>query len=248
MTQGKKNEGDAFGLAAYGEALNTIAKGAVDGASAFLSRICLPAAEEFGLLLRDKVSAWRMKNAVNIALRAERMLGKCERTERLQAHPRLVSNIVHHGSWTDDADVQQMWSGLLASSCSEDGRDETNLIFVHLLSQLTSCQARILRKACEQCDKVVTEAGWISAERLEINLQELIALTGVSDIHRLDRELDYLRALGLIGGPYSGGFSVDSDYADITPNGLALQMYARCQGYTRSPVVFFGLQQAEEGA
>ena len=53
-----------FGLAAYGEALNTLAKGAVDGASAFLSKICLPAAEEFGLLLRDKLSVWRAKNAI----------------------------------------------------------------------------------------------------------------------------------------------------------------------------------------
>lgn len=35
--------------------LNTLAQGAVDGAGAFLGRICLPAAEEFGLLLRDKV-------------------------------------------------------------------------------------------------------------------------------------------------------------------------------------------------
>ena len=50
--QGKR---DLFGLAAYGETLNTLAKGVVDGAGAFLSRICLPAAEEFGLLLRDKV-------------------------------------------------------------------------------------------------------------------------------------------------------------------------------------------------
>jgi hypothetical protein len=35
------------------EAVKIATKGAVDGVGAFLSRICLPAAEEFGLLCRD---------------------------------------------------------------------------------------------------------------------------------------------------------------------------------------------------
>jgi len=39
------------------EAINTVTTSVVGGAEAFLGRICLPAAEEFGLLLRDRVHA-----------------------------------------------------------------------------------------------------------------------------------------------------------------------------------------------
>lgn len=57
---------DVFGLAPFGESLHTLTKAAVDGAAAFLGRICLLAAEEFGLLLRDKISRWRAANAVAV--------------------------------------------------------------------------------------------------------------------------------------------------------------------------------------
>lgn len=46
---------DVLGIKPVAEAVNTVTKGTVEGASAFLSRICLPAAEEFGFLLQDKV-------------------------------------------------------------------------------------------------------------------------------------------------------------------------------------------------
>lgn len=72
MTDDKPKSFDIFGIRPLAEAINTLTKGAVDGAGAFLSRICLPAAEEFGLMLRDKVSSWRAKNAVAIIQKAEK--------------------------------------------------------------------------------------------------------------------------------------------------------------------------------
>ncbi len=63
---------DILGIKPIADSVNTVTKGTVDGASAFLSRICLPAAEEFGLLLRDKVSAWRSNNAIAIAHKAKK--------------------------------------------------------------------------------------------------------------------------------------------------------------------------------
>ena len=137
MTTEDQGKGDLFGLAAYGEAINTLAKGAVDGAGAFLSKICLPAAEEFGLLLRDKVSAWRAKNAIDITQEAEKILADQNALE-VHAHPRLVMKILSEGSWTNDEKVKSFWAGLLASSCTEDGNDESNVIFLNILSQITS--------------------------------------------------------------------------------------------------------------
>ena len=61
-----KKTTDVLGLAPYGEAVKVIAQGVVDGAGAFLSRICLPAAEEFGLAWRDRIAGWRQRNAILI--------------------------------------------------------------------------------------------------------------------------------------------------------------------------------------
>ncbi len=52
----EKSSVDLFRIKPLGEAAKIVTQAAVDGAGAFLGRICLPAAEEFGLLLRDKVA------------------------------------------------------------------------------------------------------------------------------------------------------------------------------------------------
>ena len=59
MSENQSQSLDVLGIKPVGEAITTAVKGTVDGAAAFLSRICLPAAEEFGLLLRDRVSHLR---------------------------------------------------------------------------------------------------------------------------------------------------------------------------------------------
>lgn len=244
MTKNDEGTKDILGLAPYGEALNTLAKGAVEGAGAFLGRICLPAAEEFGLLLRDRIGGWRANNAVKIALKAQTLFEKYSLPANFHAHPRLVMKVVQEGSWAEADEVQDMWAGLLTSSCSEDGMDETNLIFVTILAQLTHAEASILKYGCEKCEKQVSKAGWIGVKHeLIIDLGDLERITGVHDIHRLDRELDHLRVLGLIGNPLIGGFSPESTSPDITPTSLALQMYTRCQGYHGSPVEYYGLQK-----
>jgi hypothetical protein len=82
-----------------------------------------------------------------------------------------------------------------------------------------------------------------------VSLDQLQTITGCNDFHRLDRELDQLRSLSLIGFELgSGGFSQDSTDPDITPTGLALQMYVRCKGFIGAPNEFFGLlkRQSEE--
>lgn len=136
-----------------------------------------------------------------------------------------------------------MWAGLLTSSCSEDGKDESNLIFVNTLSQITSTQATILNYACENADKGITQAGWIeSPGAFTVTLEDIVKLTNVSDFHRLDRELDHMRALELI----EEGFDPDSTTANITPTPFALQLYVRCQGYLGSPLEYFGLQANDD--
>src|SRR3712207_2050808 len=119
---GSNKGADPLGLRPFGEATKIVAQGVIDGAGAFLGRICLPAAEEFGLLLRDKVSGWRAKNTAAIAAAAKSMVEDCDASTNKQAHPRIVGKVIEHGSWEDDESVQMMWAGLLASSCTADGK------------------------------------------------------------------------------------------------------------------------------
>jgi hypothetical protein len=239
---------DLFGIKPIADTIRTVTDAMVEGASAFLSRICLPAAEEFGLLLRDRVHYWREKNKVNMLQKAEEILNKFSSGKDKHAHPRLVAEILNKGSWEANEEVQDMWAGLLASACTTDGSDESNLVFINILAQLTSLQAKILNYGCENAKKKLTEAGWItSGDMLTVCLAEIQTITGCNDFHRLDRELDQLRNLGLIGyGLAAGGFDQHSTDADITPTGLALQMYVRCKGFIGNPSEFFNLERTED--
>lgn len=229
---------DFFGIKPIGKAVNAVTNAAIKGASAFLGRICLPAAEEFGLLLKDRVSCWRLKNFLKISERAEIILRSNTNFELRHAHPRLVFSILEHGSWSDDTSVQDMWAGLLSSSCTLDGQDESNLIFINLLSQLTKSQARLLNYSCEKVEKYVDRSGLICVnDRLEIPISDLPDITLITDVHVVDRELDHLRSLGLI----EAGIITDSGIANIAPTALGLYMYVRCKGSYDSPVVYFRL-------
>ena len=216
-------------------ALTTIAKGAVDGSGAFLGRICLPAAEEFGLLLKDKVSAWRANNAINIVKKAEEKLNQVDRNKNLHAHPRLVTMAFETGSYSDSEQVQEMWAGLLASSCDKDGKDESNLLFMTILSQINTTEAIILNYLCETANKTVSKSGFIWADDMKITPEKITEITGITDIHRMDRELDHLSALDLT----TGGFNDKDEIATIAPRALGLNMFVNCQGSKKSPLEYF---------
>lgn len=234
---------DVLGIKPIADSINTVTVAAVNGTSAFLGRICSPAAEEFGLLLRDRVRGWRVKNLASIASKAEEYLKDANTKMDVQAHPRIVSNILEEGSWTEDSVVQDLWAGLLASSCTEAGDDDSNLIFINLLSQLTKMQAHILKYVCENAAiKIAPESGLILTEEFIIELDALKKIASEKDIHRLDREIDHLRDIGLIHG---GFWPNTSKRIQIQPTVLALHLFVRGQGVRTSPIDYFDLKKSK---
>ena len=244
MTNGDRS-GDLLGLRPFGDAVKVMSQGVVDGAGAFLSRICLPAAEEFGLLLQDKVRAYRGRNVVNVLASAQAKLPEGG-DEGVHALPRLVGAVLEEASWVEDQALQEKWAGLLASACSPDGLDDSNLLFVDLLRRLTRVQVRIVDYACRTANKRRTKLGLIIPQPLLLELAPLQEVAGVTDVQRLDRELDHLRSLELL---QQGGFPMhfNASVATITPTPLALHMYVRCQGSQQSPVDYFGVPPDAEG-
>jgi hypothetical protein len=241
MVATEDRPGDLLGLRPFGDAVKVVSQGVVDGAAAFLSRICLPAAEELGFLLQDKVRAYRARNVVAVLASAQAKLPE-GRSEGLHAPPRLVGAVLEEASWVEDDAVQEKWAGLLASACSTDGMDDSNLLFVDLLRRLTLVEVRIVDYACRTAEKRRTRIGLIVPQPLLLELTPLQEVAGIADVQRLDRELDHLRSLELL---QQGGFPMDfnASVATITPTPLALHMYVRCQGSQQSPVDYFGVPQ-----
>src|SRR5262249_47562510 len=155
----------------------------LDGLSSVLGRICLPAAEEFALILRDKLAGYRATNLIAMKAKLEQKLADNKVPVGAHAPPRLVQSIIEQSSWIDDGMVQDMWAGLPSSSCTEDGDDDSNLIFTNLLGDLTKLQARVLNYACEHAGKSVTENGLLYATpSLLMNLDELRSISGEADL------------------------------------------------------------------
>ncbi|MGO8718439.1 MAG: hypothetical protein ACLQMO_04375 [Acidobacteriaceae bacterium] len=210
-------------------------------ALAFLSRICPPEAEEVRQLVRGGLTNYRVASAVEIALKAETLLASVPDADRMRAHPRLVMRIVEDGSWADEDSIMQLWAGLLATSCTEDGNDESNLIFVDLFSQLASTHVRIFTAACTSATKIVSETGILSSRPLICTIEDIMRITGSRHLRRIERDLQQLSDIGLFEDNVKSPSFLTMEEANITPTSLGLQLYARCNGYRGTPQGFYGV-------
>ena len=77
---------DIVGAKSISKTAQKVTDAAIKGMSAFLSRICLPVAREFGLLLQDRVHAWRAPKVVAITQQAE---------EKMKENQVPVNNVRH---------------------------------------------------------------------------------------------------------------------------------------------------------
>jgi len=227
---------DIFGIKVYGEALKIVVKKAAGKTTEFLSKICMPAAGEFGLMMKDGIRYWRLNN-INIMV--EKAQGKFKwdsENQELILNPRIGLEIIENSSWQDDESILEMWAGLLASSLDENP-DDANLMFIRILNNLSSVQCKLLNYLCSKCEVKIDKNNLIYTDKyVELEIQTLYRITGIIDISRLDRELDYLRSLELLpGGGLSGGGGFQLNQEDFSlikliPTSLALHLYARAQG------------------
>jgi len=214
-------------------------------AISFLSRICPRGAEAIGQLLRGRLSNHKVTKALEIVLKAQSLLAVEPGKESLRAKPRLVVRILEDGSCTDEGWLMQFWGGLLATSCTADGEDGSNMAFVELFSQLTTFPIRILVVVCTRAAKVLGESGSISAEPLSCNLEELMVTTGSRGL-QVERDLARLSELGLIERTGSNSPTLlSSDKITVAPTSLGLQLFAYCNGQRGSLREFYALESPE---
>ncbi|WP_153039462.1 hypothetical protein [Sphingobium yanoikuyae] len=235
---------DILGVKPICDAVGTIAKGSTDGIGAFLSRICLPAAEEFGYLLRDKVaglrahSEWRRSQAEDILAKTAQKVSERGDAGNCKATPRMVRYALEEGSWSSEDELHEAWSGLLASSCSNSPNDN-NLGFMRLLSSLTAYQVRLLNDFLDRSDLGISKNGYIHSAPFFIQSSQIldIAQCASEDLHVLDFQIDGMRELGLM---HDGtGLQMDEDYASIWLTPYAISFLVRCRGWVDRPADYF---------
>lgn len=231
---------DLLGIKPVGDAINKVTEATVDGAMGFLRLICRPAAEEFGYLLQDHVKVWRATNAAQLVKKAEAKYKALGYPPSFKASPRLVSTILEKGSWTDDDNLQDMWSGLLTSSCSEDGKEDSNLIFTNLLSQLTSLEAVMLNYMCIETKKKYSNNGSMLVETKHLaSREEICEAFKEEDISRICRESEHLNSLGLTYYIIGDKSRAESYFANVGATRLGFHLFVRCQGSTLDPDEYF---------
>lgn len=199
-------------------------------ALSFIKRVSAPAVEDSRYLIYEELSNVRTESAVNILLKAEQCLAQEEGGAALLAHPDLVVGIVEGGSWADSPWMQELWSGLLVASCTADGCDDSNLIFVKLLSQLATLQTRILAAVCE---KAVTVSGrdWVvSSESIFSTGDDLAKMAGSHDLLKIHRSLAQLAEFGLLEKSTRASFVSETEGTTTNPTSFGLRMYSRCLG------------------
>ncbi len=140
------NSLDILGTKPLAKAVEKITEKSVDGVGAFFGAICMPAAEEFGLLLRDKVAVFRKKNLESIATKSWEKIGHQKLEPTGDANPLLLRQIIEDASWTADPSIQSMWAGLLAVASSKSAVADDSLVYTDTLKRLTSFQARLINR------------------------------------------------------------------------------------------------------
>src|SRR5439155_21081359 len=118
-------------------------------AGGVLARICYPVADELGQFFADKIRNWRYQNFRRFEQKVENLANLQQLPNDHKARPKLAHKIIEEASWSDNDLIQSKWAGLLISSCSDSGEDESNLIFHNILSQLTRTEVQILDYSCK---------------------------------------------------------------------------------------------------
>ncbi|HEX3892964.1 MAG TPA: hypothetical protein VHW46_10365 [Terracidiphilus sp.] len=205
-------------------------------ALAFMRRICPPADEKITELLHKTLSNVRAANTVEIALKAERLQAQEPDAYCMVAHRDLILRILEHGSWVDVEWLQELWAGLLATSCTLEGQDESNLVYVNLLSRLAPLPTQILTMACAKAMQAMTESVPASPARLACSAEEIARITRSNNMLKIYKSIGELSELGLMEKNPRSISPEDPGAAKAMPTQLGLAMFARCNGQRDAPM------------
>ncbi len=195
----------------------------------FVGRLWPLGAKEVAKLVYGGLTKRRVANAVEILLNAEKLLPADFSRGTIGARPGLVAKVLEFGSWADERWIQQLWAGLLVSSCTGSQKDDSSESFADLLGKLASVHVRILKYACVRVAALRSESGAVM-EPVICGREEIMEIAASRELLRIERDLDHLYGLGLVERRAMSASTSSHYAADITPSDLGMQLYDRCKG------------------
>lgn len=199
-------------------------------AALLFSRLCRAGAGHILQLFGGELDEARTATAVQIAIEADKLLAAEPDTATLRAHPGHVAHLIKFGSWAIGSLTKQLWAGLLATSCTPDGKDESNRKLVDLLVNVTPTQALIFVVACNKALAVMSENEARPSTRIIFTPDEMKQLTGKTDLTRVATDIAYLFHAELVDRNFDFTSYIPTENFDITPGPLGMELYRKCKG------------------
>src|SRR5690554_4542011 len=103
----------------------------IDLAKDFLDKLVMPAVEETGLLLKDKVTLWKFKNQVQMLNKAKAYCEKNNISPK-QVSLKLLCPLLDYSGIEEDEILQNKWAILLSNMVDSDQNIE-NHVFPYIL-------------------------------------------------------------------------------------------------------------------
>lgn len=127
----------------------------VKAAKSYVDIILKPPLEQIGGILSDSLGYWRLKNQVNVLLKAKRFLE--DKGVRLSAKllPSVFVPLMEEAGNTDDDALSDMFARLLSTHLDSERQDEIHPSFTKVLGQLSPLDTKVLN----MLDEVVRTRG-----------------------------------------------------------------------------------------
>ena len=161
----------------------------IDLAKGFLDKLVMPAVEETGLLLKDKVTLWKFKNQVQMLNKAK---AYCEKNNisTKQVSLKLLCPLLDYSGIEEDEILQDKWAILLSNMVDSDQNIE-NHVFPYILSQLSTNEFLVLEKVYDdklaRIEKYTKELEEFRKSRPELELKLTKEIEGIqSKINELE--------------------------------------------------------------
>lgn len=121
---------------------STVLEKGLDLAKTFLEKMILPAVEEVGLLAKDKVTLWKLKNQVNMLNKAR---AYCEKNgiKTKAISLKLLCPLLDFSAIEEEPILQDKWA-ILLSNMIDSEKNIQNHVFPFILSQLSINEFQIL--------------------------------------------------------------------------------------------------------
>jgi len=232
----------------------------VDGLSTFFGKICMPAATEIGLLLKDKFTYYRIRNLVNIIEKIERLISSDDIANQTSLSPKFLKEIIEESSWEGDDVVQSLWAGLIAGEIKGRFSGDDAIIYTSVLKSMSAYEARILKLVYGDeriADLVQQHEGghdeFVSIHPIVIPVVDILRISPTplnyivqnrSHEDIIANENEHYLAFGFIKPQFQSlirkglidDWSLDDKSIRIEPTSSGLDLYMRCSGIKLYPL------------